>query len=65
MSVSSRILSAFSGITVLAVWLAAAALFELPLAEMGSGWSAIPQNFLFGFMLLPEIVVSVGSVFLL
>ena len=65
MSVSSRILSAFSGITISTVWLVAAALLEFPQAELGSGWSAIAQNFLFGFMLLPEIAVSVGSAILL
>lgn len=65
MSVSRRITSAFSGTTVLALWLAAAVFFEFPLAEAGSGWSAVPQNFLYGFMLVPEVLVTaVGKILL-
>lgn len=60
----SRTLSAFTGIALFAVWLFAAIIIDLPNPDFAGGWNAIPQNFMFGFMLLPKILVAMGSVFL-
>lgn len=51
----SRILTIVGGVGVLALWIIVAMSIEFPFPDTSRGWAALPDGFLFGFMLIPKV----------
>jgi hypothetical protein len=54
----SRFVPAIGSIIMLNLWIFVAISFEFPPPTISQGWNAVPQGFLFGFMLIPEAIVN-------
>lgn len=52
----SKILTIFGGVGLLVLWVIVAMSIELPPLDTSQGWSAVPNGFLIGFMIIPKIV---------
>jgi len=52
----SRGFSIFGPVVVLVVWFFVALSFDFPAPDMTQGWAAVPQGFIFGFMLIPKVL---------
>lgn len=57
MSITQSLKLAFP-IMLLSIWFLLAVSFDFLSLDITGGWEAVPNNFLFGFMLLPEILVN-------
>lgn len=55
-------------IMLLSIWILLAVSFDFLSLDITGGWQVVPNSFLFGFLLLPEILLNLalwGSSFLL
>ena len=52
----SRGFSIFGAVVVMVVWFFVALRFDFPAPDMTQGWAAVPQGFIFGFMLIPKVL---------
>jgi hypothetical protein len=52
----SRGFSIFVPVVVLGVWVFVALSFDFPAPDLTQGWAAVPQGFIFGFMLIPKVL---------
>jgi|GEM_PF-2016264 hypothetical protein len=52
----SRGFSIFGAVVVMVVWFFVALSFDFPAPDMTQGWAAVPQGFIFGFMLIPKVL---------
>ena len=55
----TRSLNLVVPIMLLTVWLLLVISFDFLSLNLTGGWESVPQNFLFGFMLIPEVLVAV------